>query len=59
MAEAIQIDLGSEDYERRMRQARRRAEWELGDASWAGVIIGAVLYPDADSDSLRAEQAQS
>lgn len=44
------------DFDARMAQARRRAEWELGDASWAGVIIGAFLYPADDREALEREQ---
>ena len=43
-------------HEKGMRAARERAEWELGDASWAGILVGAYLYPDADIDALRREQ---
>lgn len=44
------------DHDRRMAQARRRAQWELGDQSWAGVIVAAYFDPDADADALAAEQ---
>lgn len=43
------------DFEERMAAARRRAEYDLGDASWAGVILGAFMYPDADTANLKAE----
>lgn len=49
------LDRGG-DYERRMAAARRRAEWEIGDASWAGVIIGAFLNPEHDGQALAAEK---
>ena len=52
----IVIDTASADYERRMAQAKQRAEWELGDRSWADIIIGAFLYPDRDAEALRAER---
>jgi hypothetical protein len=50
------IDTSSEDYDRRMEAARERAAWELGDSSWAGVIIGAFLYPEDDAHALELEQ---
>lgn len=46
------------DHEQRMAAARARATWELGDPSWAGVILGAYLYPDADAAALAAERTQ-
>lgn len=46
------------DYEQRMAAARARAQWELGDPSWAGVILGAFLYPEADQDNLRRERGE-
>lgn len=49
--------IGEDEDERRMAAARARAEWELGDASWAGVIIGAYLYPDEDERALEMEKA--
>lgn len=51
----ITIDTSSEDYERRMKAAKARAEWELGDASWAGNIVGAFLYPEYDQEALEKE----
>lgn len=45
------------DYDHRMAAARRRAAYELGDPTWAGVILGAFLYPDADTAALAQEQA--
>lgn len=51
----ITIDTDSEDYEQRMTAAKARATWELGDPSWAGVIIGAFLYPEDDVAALEAE----
>lgn len=47
--------ISDEEHEHRMKVARARAEWELGDPSWAGHIIGAYLYPDDDSDNLKRE----
>lgn len=51
----IVIDTDSPEYEERMQAARERAEWELGDRSWAGVIVGAFLYPNEDREALAAE----
>jgi hypothetical protein len=48
--------ISDSDHERRMDAARKRAEWELGDASWAGVIVGAYLYPNSDSEALKIER---
>lgn len=50
-------DIRPADHDERMAVARARAEWELGDASWAGVIIGAYLYPDADAEALAHEKS--
>lgn len=44
--------------EERMRAARARAEWELGDPSWAGIIVGAYLHPEEDSRALAAEKGE-
>lgn len=43
------------DEEERMQQARRRAQWDLGDPSWAGIIVAAFLDPVADAAALREE----
>lgn len=48
-----------DDHQKRMAVARRRAEWELGDGYWADAIIGAYLYPDADTHSLAYEKDES
>lgn len=45
-----------EDHVCRLRAARARAEWELGDETWADVIIGAYLAPDHDEEVLRLEK---
>lgn len=45
-----------EDHEERMAAARARALWELGDPSWAGVIVTAYLHPEDDSRALAAEK---
>jgi hypothetical protein len=47
-----------EDHEERMTAARARAMWELGDPSWAGVIITAYLHPEEDSRALAAEKGE-
>jgi hypothetical protein len=49
VSERIIIDRSSEDWERRMEHARAVAQWELGDPSWAGRIVGAFLWPDPDA----------
>jgi hypothetical protein len=46
------------DHEDRMRQVRRRVGWELGDRSWADIIIGAYLDPDSDRERLDAEMKE-
>lgn len=43
------------DFDERMAAARARAEWELGDASWAGIILGAFMYPEEDRRNLSQE----
>jgi len=45
------------DYERRLEAARRRARWEIGDGSWAGTILGAFLFPEADEEALGEEES--
>ena len=54
----ILIDPDSGDYEDRMKAACARAEWELGDKSWAGVIVGAFLYHKLDAEALELEKAE-
>lgn len=44
------------EHDRRMDAARARAEWELGDASWAGVILAAYLNPEANALLLEADR---
>lgn len=39
------------DHRIRLEQARRRALWELGDPSWADMIVEA--YCDPASDAVR------
>lgn len=50
--------LGQEDYDKRLRAARARAGWELGDPSWANVIIHAFEFPTGDAQMLREEKAR-
>lgn len=50
--------LEPKDHGRRMDAARARAQWELGDATWADTILRAYLDPDRDSAELRAEQGE-
>lgn len=45
-----------EQYEAGILQARKRAQWGLGDPSWAGVIIRAFFEPDADAEDLKEEK---
>ena len=44
--------------EKGMLQARRRARFELGDPSWAGIIINAYLNPERDAEQLREDMAE-
>jgi hypothetical protein len=44
------------DHEARMAAARARAEWELGDPSWADVILGAYWNPEESNEDLAAVQ---
>lgn len=46
------------DHEERMTVARARAQWELGDPSWAAVIVRAYPRPDEDRRFLTEEAAQ-
>ena len=48
----IRAELGH-SYDRRLRQAQARAEWELGDESWAMVILRAYFRPDEDQADLQ------
>ena len=45
------------EHDRRMRQARARAGWVLGDPSYADLIVGAYLHPDEDAENLLKEMA--
>lgn len=50
--QAVHPVRGLPDFEERMAAAKARAEWELGDASWAAVIIGAFADPASDASEL-------
>lgn len=39
-----------------IKQARRRAQWELGDGAWADVIVGAYLNPATDAEALKRRE---
>ena len=39
-----------------MKAAESRAQWELGDPSWAGVILAAYWNPNEDEAALREER---
>lgn len=43
------------DHEERIAQARARSTWELGDESWADVILLAYFDPDMDREKLEDE----
>jgi hypothetical protein len=45
------------DHEARMAAAERRAEWELGDRAWAGMILAAYWNPEDDQAALDQEEA--
>lgn len=55
----IVIHRDTDDYEDRMVAAENRARWELGDPSWAHLIVGAFLYPVEDAHALRREKEES
>jgi len=42
------------DHQRGLAAARRRAQWEIGDPSWADMLIDAYFSPD-DSDRALTE----
>jgi hypothetical protein len=46
------------DYEDRLEAARARAAWELGESSWADVILDAFLDPEASREALAEEMRQ-
>jgi hypothetical protein len=43
------------DHDARMMVMRRAAEWYLGDASWAGELLAAYLYPRYVTEALDEE----
>ena len=45
------------DHDERLRVARRGAQWELGDPSWADVILAAYMNPDKATEDLDALEA--
>lgn len=55
MTEAIR---NRPDFDKRMAQARARAQWELGDPSWADLILRAFLYPEEDAVLLREDRSK-
>lgn len=51
--------VGKERYDKGLRQARRRAAWELGTPGWANVIIQAFSFPEIDAEDLAMEMDDS
>lgn len=49
-------ELIGDEYDLRMDAARQVSQWELGDPSWAGVIIGAFLHPNDALENLELEK---
>jgi hypothetical protein len=45
------------DFDARLRQAKRRAQWELGSPEWATIIVSAFCNPDGDAERLQREQS--
>jgi hypothetical protein len=45
-----------DDYEFRLTAARERAQWELGDPSWADRILAAFGDPEGDQVMLVRER---
>lgn len=43
------------DHDARLAQARKRAGWEIGDPSWADLILAAYLNPGPDAVRLARE----
>lgn len=43
-------------HEAGMRAARRVAQYNIGDATWADLIVSAYLNPESALEQLRAEQ---
>lgn len=48
--------IGEDEYNIRMDAAREVSQWELGDPSWAGVILSAFLYPNESLENLAIEK---
>lgn len=48
-----------DEHEQRMAVARRQAQWDLGDPSWAGVIVAAYLSPEVATTVLDEQGAPS
>jgi hypothetical protein len=46
------------DFDKRLAQAKRRAEWELGSRDWATIIISAFCNPDGDAERLEREMTE-
>lgn len=44
------------DHQQRLTQARKRAQWELGDPSWADLIVDAYCAPEDDAARLIIDQ---
>lgn len=51
--------LGLATHESRLAVARRRSAWELGDPSWADLVLDAYLDPETATDELDAVDAPS
>jgi hypothetical protein len=49
--------LGMHTHEHRLAVARRRSAWELGDPSWADLVLDAYLDPETATDELDAADA--
>lgn len=49
-------DIRPPDAAKRLEAATERALWELGDGSWAQIIVDAYLWPDADAKRLAEER---
>jgi hypothetical protein len=50
------VDIRPADHDERLKAARERARWEIGDPSWADTLIAAYLHPDEDREALRQEE---
>lgn len=47
------------DHDDRMRHARARAQWELGNGDWALIILRAYMYPLQDSIALEQQKKEA